>query len=292
MIKDKYEILKLVKKFNKEESYNRIKRFIKQKIIEANVNGAALGVSGGVDSALTLKLTVDALGSEKVHVLMMPHSRITPSEDVDDAYELCNALGVKNIYEFDMQDLLANFVEALENKGIQVERFTYGNMLARSRMLLLYTIANSKNLLVIGTGDKSELLIGYFTKYGDGGVDILPIGDLYKTRVRELAKYLGIPDKITYKPSSPRLWEDQMAEEELGVSYDDVDVILYSFIDLKMMIDDIFSIEGINPDHVKLVINRVVSTEHKRLTPPIPKLFGGMTIGIDWRMPYHYDLNI
>ncbi|MGQ4892871.1 MAG: NAD+ synthase [Candidatus Njordarchaeia archaeon] len=286
----KEEILEMVKKFNKEEAYRAILRFISQKMLEAHVDGVILGLSGGIDSALTLKLVVDAIGSDKTHVLIMPHPKLTPKKDVDDAYLLVEKFGVRNVIEINIEEAVNGLLDSLRGNGVELDKYSYGNILARARMTLLYAVANSKKLMVVGTGDKSEILIGYFTKYGDGGVDILPIGDLYKTRVREMGKYLGLPDGIVNKPSSPRLWEDHIAERELGVSYSDVDVILYSYIDLRYPIEKLFSINGLNKEHIKIVLERVYKTEHKRMIPPIAKLFGSMTVGNDWRMPFSYKL--
>ncbi len=286
----KEEILEMVKRFNRNAAHRAIIRFISQKMIEANTRGAVLGLSGGIDSALTLKLVVDTIGSEKTHVLIMPHPKLTPKKDVDDAYMLAENLNVKNVFEINIEDAVGSLIDNLKSCGLEPDKYSYGNILARSRMILLYAVANTRKLMVIGTGDKSEILIGYFTKYGDGGSDILPIGDLYKTRVREMGKFLGLPDGIVNKPSSPRLWEDHLAEEELGVSYNDVDVILYSFIDLHYPVEKIFTINNLNRNHVKIVLEHVYKTEHKRMTPPIAKLFGSMSIGNDWRMPFSYKL--
>lgn len=285
-------ILSNVKKFNMDRAKDQIIRFIKQKAGEASVESAVIGLSGGVDSALTLKLTVDALGSDKVTVLLMPHTKVTPKQDVDDSWELVNLLDVKKVFEIPIDEFASIYEEKLGEKGFELDRYSRGNLFARIRMTLLYSVANQSKSIVVGTGDKSEIFIGYYTKYGDGGADILPIGDLYKTRVRLLAKHLGLPDKIAFKPSSPRLWEDHLAEKELGVTYEEVDAVLFAFLDLKMRIEEIYKIEGLRKEAVKKVLERVYKTEHKRMTPPIPKLFGGMTVGLDWRAPHHYELNL
>ena len=286
------EILEKIRRFNRERVWRSIIRFIRQKIRESGAKYAVLGLSGGVDSSVTLKLTVDAIGPDRVYVLLMPHTKFTPKEDLEDSYSLLEMLKVKNYYEIPIDGVSEKIFEMFEKKGLSLNDVARGNILARSRMILLYSLANSVDGLVIGTGDKSEILIGYFTKYGDGGVDILPIGDLYKTRVREMAKFLGLPEKIAEKPSSPRLWTDHLAEKELGVTYEIIDSILYAYIDLRMSIRDIYSIDGLEREHVNLVLRRVFSTEHKRMTPPIPKLFGGPTVGLDWRKPHYYELDL
>ncbi len=286
------ELLENVKTFNKEKAKQQIVRFIQQKMGEAKARGAVIGLSGGVDSALTLVLTSEAIGNENITVLIMPHASLTPQEDVEDAKRLVEKLGIENVIEIPIDELSQLYKIKLQEKGIELDKYSHGNLLARTRMTLLYAVANQKKYMVIGTGDKSEILIGYFTKYGDGGADILPIGDLYKTRVRELAKFVGVPENIAYKPSSPRLWEDHLAEKELGVTYNEVDVILYAFLDLRLKIEDLYKIEGLKPKAVKLVLTKVYKNEHKRMTPPIPKLFGGLTVGIDWRAPHYYELNL
>ncbi len=286
------ELLENVKTFNKERTKQQIIRFIQQKVSEAKAKGAVIGLSGGVDSALTLALTSEAIGSKNVTVLIMPHTSLTPKEDVEDARRLTEKLGIENVIEIPIDEFSQLYKSKLQEKGIELDKYSHGNLLARTRMTLLYAVANQKKYMVVGTGDKSEIFIGYFTKYGDGGADILPIGDLYKTRVRELAKFVGIPDNIAYKPSSPRLWEDHLAEKELGVTYEEVDVILYAFLDLRLKVEDLYSIKGLNPNAVKLVLTKVYQNEHKRMIPPIPKLFGGLTVGIDWRAPHYYELNL
>ena len=143
--------------------------------------------------------------------------------------------------------------------------------MARIRMTILYAEAKKLNAMVIGTGDKSELLIGYFTKYGDGGVDILPIGDIYKTQLRKLAVYLNVPEHIAYKPSSPELWSGHTAEGELGLTYERIDAILYLYFDMKKTKEEIEKL-GYKKWEIDLVLQRYYSTMHKRTTPPIIKL--------------------
>ena len=180
----------------------------------ARKKAGIIGVSGGVDSAVTAFLTVRALGPERVYCYILP-SDATPNEDIEDALEVIERLRLpKEHWEIiSIEKITKSFEEALGNLT-KIER---GNMMARIRMIILHQRAYRHNGLVVGTGDKSELLIGYYTKYGDGGVDILPIGGLYKTHVRQIASYLGVPERIVKKPSSPRLWPGQTAEGELGV---------------------------------------------------------------------------
>jgi len=275
--------------FDKAFAERRIIAAIKQYFEKTGVKYAILGLSGGVDSSVAFVLTVKALGKERVKCLIMPHTKITPKGDIEDAFQLATQHGVEPIL-IEIDAIAEEFRNRVVDKGIDVNRVTYGNILARTRMILLYTFANSFNGLVVGSGDKSELLLGYFTKYGDGGVDILPIGDLYKTQVRELARHLGIPERIAYKPSSPRLWPDQTAENELGASYEVIDPILYALVELRKTVEEVLEIKGVSKELIKSVLRRVFSSEHKRRFPLIPKLSPGLTIGIDWRIPRISDI--
>lgn len=275
------ELKNKVKHFNIEFAVDRIVEAIKQYFDKSGANTAIIGLSGGIDSSVTLALLVKALGKERVKAVLLPHKSLTPSEDMEDARDLAEKYNVSylEIEIHGIADSIKNGIEHSINDSIS--KLTYGNILARTRMIILYALANQLNGLVVGSGDKSELLLGYFTKYGDGGVDILPIGDLYKTQVRVLGEFLGLPDKIVKKPSSPRLWLGQQAESELGASYEVIDAILYALIELRKSIDEVLSMEGVRQHVVKSILDRVFRAEHKRRFPFIPKLSPGMTIGID-----------
>lgn len=264
----------------------RITEFIRDKVNEAYADGVVLGLSGGVDSSVTLALAVEALGKERVHVLILPDTRVTPVEDIDDAYTLAEKFGVK-VSRVDIDAMVDSFKNNMPFYNDE-DKVSLGNIRARVRMIILYYYANTHNLLVCGTGDKSEIYMGYFTKYGDGGVDLLPIGDLYKTQVREMGKILGIPEKILAKPSSPRLWEGHKAEDELGATYEVIDTILFYYLNLKMDAGQIHDETGIPVETVNKVIERIYRYEHKRNMPPIPKV-SVVTVGLDWKMPHKKD---
>ncbi len=204
--------------FDPELFVNEACKWIKEKVKEANCRGAVLGVSGGVDSAVVLALSKIALGDNVIGLILDCENE---KEDIEDAKAVCKHFGVKSEY-LDLSPVYKKFVEVLPN-GTDI---AYANIKPRLRMTTLYFFANSKNLLVVGTGNKSELMVGYFTKYGDGGVDILPIGDLYKREVYEVAKFLKIPEKIINKKPSAGLWKGQSDEDELGLSYDIIDSVL------------------------------------------------------------------
>ncbi|WP_291999928.1 NAD+ synthase [Caldivirga sp.] len=263
----------------------RIVDFIRTYVNSSGAKGAVIGLSGGVDSSVTASLLTKALGKDRVLALIMPF-KTTPPEDVKDAVQLAQILGIR-YYIVNIDSIRASFSSSIPAFS-ENEVVANGNILARIRMTILYYYANINGMIVAGTGDKSELLIGYFTKYGDGGVDILPIGDIYKSQVRMLGRHLGLPESIVTKPSSPRLWEGQTAEGELGVSYADIDVILHALVDLRMSPQKAQEATGKPLSLIEQVWRRVITTEHKRRTPVVPRV-GLRTIGLDWRMPIHYS---
>ena len=242
--------------------------FIKEYVKKAGVKNVVMGLSGGVDSATVLALLTEALGSDHVTVLIMPDEKVTSKQDVEDAKYLAEIFGVKQYY-IPINNIMGSY------KTIPFfdydDRLATGNLRARIRMTLLYYYANKYNAIVIGTSDRSELLIGYYTKYGDGGADLLPIGALYKTQVRRLALKLGIPENIAFKPSSPGLWPHHLAEEELGLRYEDIDLVLYSVFDLGVEPDKVPSYTGIPYSVVEKVLMLHRRSRHKRVFPPIPR---------------------
>jgi NAD+ synthase len=261
----------------KQESIEAIHSFIKQKMGEANADGVVIGLSGGLDSVCVTKLCVDSLGPEKVLVLIMPETT-TPEEDMKDALGFASSLGL-DYRVIDITELVKSFTSLLSSVNLDIKAM--GNIKARCRMILLYIHANLGNRIVMGTSNKSELLTGYFTKFGDGGADFSPIGDLYKTQILELAKALDIPENIIGKPPSAGLAQGQTDENELGITYKDLDAILLG-IELKLSIKEISKGTGIKEDEVSRIQDMVNRNVHKRKMPLIPKL-GIRTLGSDWR---------
>lgn len=246
-----------------EEAEKLIIDFIRR---EVGNRGAVFGLSGGLDSSTTAALLVKALGRERVLALIMPERSSTPKVDLDDAMRIVEIFGL-NYKIIEITEIVESF---LEHAGRFGERLAEGNLKARIRMALLYYFANVEKRIVVGSGDRSELTIGYFTKYGDGGVDILPIGGLYKTQVRLLAKHMGIPEEITEKESSPRLWPGHSIREELGMGYDEIDAILYYHLDLGYELNRIVEILGEDNRHkVETVLNRIRDNAHKLAVPPV-----------------------
>ncbi|HID43505.1 MAG TPA: NAD+ synthase [Archaeoglobaceae archaeon] len=238
----------------------KITSFIRQKVNESNAKGVVVGVSGGVDSACVTILSQKALGAENVKGLIMPEKGITPEQDIIDAVNLCKELGI------DFRIIEINpFVDAFEKILGKRSLKAIANLKPRIRMTILYFHANSENMIVVGTGNKTELSVGYFTKYGDGGVDILPIGDLYKTEVFKLAEYIGVPENIIKKKPSAGLWKGQTDEKEMGISYEKLDLILKS---IEKNIEEIDAGE----DEIKKVKEMVKISSHKRESPPAPEI--------------------
>lgn len=255
--------------FDAESVASRICEFIRRKVGQRR---AVVGLSGGIDSAVAATLSARGLGREKVLALVMPDSAATPNEDVNDAIALAESLGI-GYRTIDITKASETVTELASAGCERKDKVAEGNVRARLRMTILYYVANSEGRIVIGSGDRSELMIGYFTKYGDGGVDLLPLGCLYKTQVRELAKHLGIPQRIIMKESSPRLWKGQTAESELGISYEEIDMILYRLCDLKMRKEEV--VEDLGPNYaakVERVARMVRESAHKRRAPPAPKV--------------------
>lgn len=253
-----------------------IEHFMAEKLRKTGAKGFVIGVSGGIDSAVVLKLAVNAVGKGRVLGLIMPE-RDSPKEDMRDAEDLCKAEGVE--YEvLDITGAVGAFEEAL---GGEVGRMPLANIKARCRMVLLYHRAGTQARLVLGTSNKSELLVGYFTKHGDGGADIEPIGDLYKTEVRQLARVIGVPDKIVEKAPSAGLWKGQTDEGEMGITYEKLDAVLYG-IEQGLPEQDIAKRAGTTVREVERVSRTVRLSAHKRKFPAVAKL-GLRTPGLDWR---------
>jgi NAD+ synthase len=207
-------------KGSEEKVSNQIVQFIRRQVNTRKADCVVIGISGGLDSAVAASLAVRALGPDKVFGLVLPDSAVTPKKDTRHAVDLVKQLKMRHKL-IELKDVKRQLL-----LGLPRNKLAIGNLLVRLRMILLYYHASILNGLVLGTGDKSELSLGYFTKHGDGAADLLPIGNLYKTEVRAIAKYLNVPTAIINKKSSARLWKGHTAEGEIGLSYNDIDLIL------------------------------------------------------------------
>lgn len=237
----------------------RITSFIRDCVEKSNSKGVVLGLSGGVDSAVVAFLCVKALGKERVLANIMPEEGVTPKEDVEDALLVAKILGIEyNLIE--ISPIVSLFLNIIGKDRINKNSLI--NLKPRIRMAINYFFANALQRLVVGTGNKSEIMIGYFTKYGDGGVDLQPIGDLYKTEIFEFARYLGVPERIVKKKPTAGLYIGQTDEDEIGMSYAELDEIL------KKIELGIFE----NEERFKRVLELVRASEHKRAMPPIPRV--------------------
>ena len=253
-----------MKKLSYPEIKDKIVAFISSSITGSGAKGAVIGLSGGIDSTLTAYLTVCALGKENVLGLILPEKDISSKTDIDDAIEVAGLLGIE-YRMIDISHILTSFSSVIPFFE-KTAKTANGNLKARTRMCILYYHANLMDRMVVGTGNKTELLLGYFTKYGDGGVDIEPIGGLYKAQVRGLSRHIGVPHGIIEKTPTAGLWPGQTDENELGVSYEMADQILALFVDEKKNILEIES--RFPPEIVDALVKRISSSGHKRIPPP------------------------
>lgn len=239
----------------------KVTKFISNQVKLRKKNGIVIGLSGGIDSSVCLILASRALKGQRIIGLSMPEKHVTPRRDLENVRYMVRKLKIK-YKEIDIE----RGKKFLLNNPVK-DKLAGGNFSARIRMALLYYYAATNNSLVLGTADKSELMIGYFTKFGDAGADIFPIGDLYKTQVRLLGKELQVPEQILQQPSSPGFWRGQSAEKEIGLPYSEIDRILESY-------------QGNRSDRrefelrkIKLVTGMIRKNQHKKDEIPICKLF-------------------
>jgi NAD+ synthase len=260
----------------------RIKRFIKDYIEKSGAKGIVLGVSGGIDSSTTAALASLAIGGKRVLALSMPEEETYNATDIKHTKMLAEKFGFQ-IETVDISPILRAYYDTLPLYDTKEKR-SKGNLKARTRMICLYYYANRLGRIVCGSSDKSETMMGYYTKWGDVAADISPLMDLYKTQVRQLAAYIGVPKEIIAKPSTPALWPGHLAEEELGIKYETLDLILLG-LENFMAPEEIAHQLNVP---LKLVLNvkaRWLANEHKRRAPLTVKL-GYRTAGIDFRLPY------
>lgn len=248
--------------------------FIKSEITRVGMSRAVVGLSGGLDSALSCALAVEALGTENVLAVRMPY-KASSSDSLEHAQLLIDQLGVQS-KTIEITDM----VEPLFKLDLQISKMRMGNIMARERMIVLYDQSEVFKGLVVGTSNKTEILLGYSTMYGDSASAMNPIGDLYKTQVRQLSRALNIPAPIIDKPPSADLWEGQTDENELGFTYEEVDKLLYLLVDQRYLPHETIE-AGFNEKFVNAVTSRIRRNQFKRMLPPVAKV-SNRTIGYDF----------
>ncbi len=211
--------------FDADKALTTLKRFLTGKLLRSGLDGYVIGLSGGIDSALSATLAVEAVGKEKLFAILMPYKSSSESSIVD-AMELVHKLGIEH-KQVDISPMIDAYFPEITDKN----RLRAGNKMARERMSILFDYAHKMNRLVLGTGNRTEISLGYTTLFGDSACSLNPLGQLYKSEVRQLSKILGIPDSIINKPPSADLWAGQTDEEEIGVTYAQVDHLLIQMID-------------------------------------------------------------
>ena len=263
------------------ETTERVVRFIKTHADRIGAKLLVVGMSGGLDSSITAVLCSKALGGERTLGVSITEADNKTHSNIQDAQEVARTHGIK-FKSLDITELFKTTSD-LVSASAKTGRIALGNIKARLRATLLYYYANEKKGIVVGTGDKSEIMLGYFTKFGDGACDLQPLADIYKTTLRDLGKHLGLPARICSKPSSPDLWPGQTAERDLGLSYEKLDRVLWGLErwippleisrDLRIPLK---TVQGIR--------RRVEFAEHKR-RPPLSMKLGFRTSGQDLRVP-------
>lgn len=248
--------------------------FIKSEVSRVGFKRAIINLSGGLDSALSCALAAEALGAENVLALRLPY-RTSSRDSLDHAQLMIDKFKVQS----ETIDITA-MVDPLIERDSEMSNTRKGNIMARSRMIVLYDQSEAFKALPIGTSNKTEILLGYSTMWGDMASAINPIGDLYKTQVRQLSHALGIPSAIVDKPPSADLWVGQTDEGELGFTYEEVDKLLFLIVDQRYSAQECIE-EGFNENFVHSVLARVRRNQFKRMMPPIAKV-SNRTIGYDF----------
>ena len=250
---------------NLKDVHNELVKFLRENFKKAGFSKAVLGLSGGIDSALVAYLLRDALGKENVLAIMMPYKSSNP-DSLNHAKLVVEDLGInsKTIEITDMID--AYFKNEKEATSLRM-----GNKMARERMSILFDYSSKENALVVGTSNKTEIYLGYSTQFGDSACALNPIGDLYKTNIWDLSRYLKIPNELIEKKPSADLWEGQTDEQEMGLTYKEADQVLYRMLEENKTAKEILA-EGFNKDLVDNIVRRMNRSEYKRRMPLIAKI--------------------
>lgn len=258
---------------NNKELLKYITGFIRKEFDKKGFTKGVLGLSGGIDSAVSAYISTEALGKQNMHFIMMPY-KTSSEESKTDAMKVVNVLGVEHTF-IDITPMADAYFDTYCPEGISDIR--KGNIMARMRMVVLYDFSAKLNALVIGTGNKTEILLGYTTLFGDSACAVNPVGDLYKTQLRSLAKYLSVPESILIKKPSADLWKDQTDEGEMGFTYDEVDKYFYSKIDRKLSKEQLTEV-GFNENFIEKVESMMMKNMFKSELPVIAKIPGNLFI--------------
>ena len=250
---------------NLKEVHNELVEFLRENFKKAGFSKAVLGLSGGIDSALVAYLLRDALGKENVLAIMMPYKSSNP-DSLNHAKLVVEDLKInaKTIEITDMID--AYFKNEKEASSLRM-----GNKMARERMSILFDYSSKENALVVGTSNKTEIYLGYSTQFGDSACALNPIGDLYKTNIWDLSRYLKIPNELIEKKPSADLWEGQTDEQEMGLTYKEADQVMYRLLEENKTVEEVLA-EGFNKDLVDNIVRRMNRSEYKRRMPLIAKI--------------------
>ncbi len=244
---------------------DKLLKFIKEKIAQKKINKIVIGLSGGIDSTVVAYLCLKAVGSKNIFGVLLPY-KTSSLQHKNDAIEVAGILGIN----YDVIDI-TNMVDVYTEKISDISNTRKGNIMARQRMIVLFDISHRENGIVVGTSNKTEILLGYGTIYGDVACGINPIGNLYKTQIWELGSYLQVPKKIIEKKPTADLWIGQTDEDELGFSYLEVDKLLYHLIDEKKSEDEILQL-GFKKEFIEKVKIRIEKNRFKSQLPEIASI--------------------
>lgn len=250
---------------NLKEVHNELVEFLRENFKKAGFSKAILGLSGGIDSALVAYLLRDALGKENVLAIMMPYKSSNPDS-------LNHAKLVVEDLKINAKTIeITNMIDAYFKNEKDASSLRMGNKMARERMSILFDYSSKENALVVGTSNKTEIYLGYSTQFGDSACALNPIGDLYKTNIWDLSRYLKIPNELIEKKPSADLWEGQTDEQEMGLTYKEADQVLYRMLEENKITEEVLA-EGFNKDLVDNIVRRINRSEYKRRMPLIAKI--------------------
>jgi len=271
-----------VLKIDVQQTERQLVDFIRAYVRKTQAKGLVVGLSGGIDSSTVAALSAKAIGGNRVLGICIPERQTWNEQDIQHAKNVSQLFTIQ-FKLIDMTSMVETIRKAIPDYKSR-QRVPDGNIKARSRMVILYYYANSLQRLVVGSGDKSEIMLGYFTKWGDYCADLAPLADLFKTQVQSLARRLNLPEEIVAKAPTPALWPGQSAEGELGLKYEIIDLILYG-LEHFVLAEEISRQLSLPLETVTRIEERWLRSEHKR-RPPLAMKIGYRTVAHDLRLPY------